>query len=98
MLQDKDTKKIWKLKKDFTHRWLEVDFLHTIIKAFHFSTLIKSFSDFKKRGYGFELVLSALISQVFMGESSINGMVTNKRGTFSFLKKDVFYRLKVSLR
>jgi hypothetical protein len=94
MLQDKDTKKIWELKKDFTHRWLEVDFLHTIIKAFHFSTLIKSFSDFKKRGYGFELVLSVLISQVFMGDSSINGMVTNKRGTFSFLKKDVFYRLK----
>jgi len=34
------------VKKDFTHRWLEVDFLHTKIKAFHFSALIKSFFPF----------------------------------------------------
>ncbi len=94
MLHNKDTKKIWELKKDFTHRWLEVDFLHTVIKAFHFSSLIKSFSHFKKRGYSFELVFSLLISQVFMGETSVNSMVANKSNVFSFLKKDVFYRLK----
>jgi len=27
MLQDKDTKKIWELKKDFTHKCLEDGFL-----------------------------------------------------------------------
>jgi len=94
MLQDKDTKKIFELKKDFSHRWLEVDFIHTAIKAFHFSSLIKSFSHFKKRGYGFDLVLSLLISQVFMGESSVNSLVNNKNRTLASIRKDVFYRLK----
>lgn len=94
MLQNKGTKKIFELRKDFTHRWLEVDFIHTTIKAFHFSSLIKSFSHFKKRGYGFDLVLSLLISQVFMGESSINSMLNNEKGAFTSIKKDVFYRLK----
>lgn len=86
MLQGKGTKKIYELKKDFTHRWLEVDFIHTTIKAFHFSSLIKSFSYFKKRGYGFDLVLSLLISQVFMGESSINSMVNSKKGLNNILR------------
>lgn len=94
MLQIKDTKKISELKKDFTHRWLEVDFIHTTIKAFHFSSLIKSFSHFKKRGYGFDLVLSLLISQVFMGASSVNGMINDNTFNLVSIKKDVFYRLK----
>lgn len=94
MLQSKDTKKIFELRKDFTHRWLEVDFIHSTIKAFHFSSLIKSFSHFKKRGYGFDLVLSLLISKIFVGEPSVNSMVNNKNGYLTTIKKDVFYRLK----
>lgn len=90
MLRNKDIKKIDELKTNFTHSWFEVDYLLNVIDIFKFSSLLKSFSKFKKQGYQFKYILSVLILFPFIGVSNINLMSRNN----SDAKKDVFYRLK----
>lgn len=90
MLQNEDIKKIDELKTNFTQSWFEVDYLLKTIDIFKFSNLLKSFSHFKKQGYGFKYVLSILLILPFVGISNVSLM---KNKDFK-AKKDVFYRLK----
>ena len=90
MLRNEDIKKIDELKTDFTHRWFEVDFVMKVIDIFKFSSLLKSFSHFKKQGYNFKEVLSILLILPFVGITNINLMQDKNFKA----KKDVFYRLK----
>lgn len=90
MLQCKDIKKIWELKTDFNHRWLEPDYLLNVLGVFHFSSLIKQFNPLKKQGYKFEYVLSILLSLPFIDVPNVSSLETY--GVSG--KKDVFYRLK----
>jgi predicted nucleic acid-binding Zn finger protein len=90
MLRNEDIKKIDELKTNFTHRWFEVDYVMKVIDIFKFSSLLKSFSHFKKQGYNFKEVLSILLILPFVGITNINLMQYKKFKA----KKDVFYRLK----
>ena len=90
MLRNEDIKKIDELKTNFTHRWFEVDYILKLIDIFKFSNLLKSFSHFKKQGYGFKEVLLILLTLPFIGITNINLMQDKKFKA----KKDVFYRLK----
>ena len=90
MLQNKDIKKIDELKTNYTHSWFEVDSLLKLIDIFHFSSLLKSFSHFKKQGFHFKYVLSVLLSLPFAGIGNIN--LLSEKNTNG--KKDVFYRMK----
>jgi len=90
MLQCKDIKKIWELKIDFTHRWLEPDYLLKVLGVFHFSNLIKQFNPMKKQGYRIDYVLSILLSLPFIDIPNVSSLETYGLSG----KKDVFYRLK----
>jgi hypothetical protein len=90
MLQNEDIKKIDELKANYTHSWFEVDSLLKLIDIFNFSSLLKSFANFKQQGFKFEYVLSVLLSLPFVGIANIN-LLSEKIVTG---KKDVFYRLK----
>ncbi len=90
MLRKEDIKKIDELKTNFTHRWFEVDYVLKVIDIFKFSSLLKSFSHFKKQGYKFKEVLLILLVLPFVGIANINLM----RDKNFKAKKDVFYRLK----
>ena len=90
MLQNEDIKKIDELKTDFTPRWFEVENIFKLIDLFNFSSLLKSFSVFKKQGFSFKYVLSILLLLPFLGIANVNNIST---GNFAG-KKDVFYRLK----
>ncbi|MCF6351253.1 MAG: transposase, partial [Flavobacteriaceae bacterium] len=90
MLQDQDIHKVDELKTDFTHRWFEVENILELIDIFNFSSLLGSFSFFKKQGFSFQYVISALLLLPFLGASNVNNVSSN---CFE-AKKDVFYRLK----
>lgn len=90
MLHCKDIKNIWELKSDFTNRWLEPDYLLSVLGVFHFSNLIKQFTPMKSQGYRFDYVLSILLSLPFINIPNVSSLETY--GVSG--KKDVFYRLK----
>jgi hypothetical protein len=50
MLPRKDSKNIWELKNDFTHRWVEPEFITSSLKLFSFSGLSKPGSEIKQKG------------------------------------------------
>jgi len=89
MLQRKDINKLSELKNGFTHRWLEPDFIFSSLKCFSFSVLCKGLSPLKIKGYGFEWIMSILISLPFIGINTVNGL-----SGYVEARKDVFYRLK----
>jgi len=94
MLQNKDIKKISELKNEFTPRWFEPEYVLSSLKCFSFSSLCKSLSPFKMRGYSFELVFSILCSLPFVGVKNINQLKNSSLSAHIQAKKDVFYRLK----
>jgi hypothetical protein len=75
MLRNKDINKISELKNGFTHRWLEPDFISSSLKCFTFSNLCKIVSDVKVKGYGFEWVMTILLSMPFLGAGTVNTML-----------------------
>lgn len=89
MLQHKDINKLSELKNDFTHSWLEPDFIFRSLKCFSFSGLCKGLSPLKPKGYSFQWIMSILISLPFISINSVNGLCGLVEA-----KKDVFYRLK----
>ncbi len=89
MLQNKDINKISELKTAFTHSWVEADFIFRILKVFSFSTLNKKLCFFKTKGYGFDWILSMLISMPFIQIGTVNRL-----SALVEAQKDVFYRIK----
>lgn len=89
MLLNKDTHKVSELKNSFTHRWVEADFVFRILKCFSFSPLNKALNFFKQQGYGFDLIMSLLITMPFANIQTVNQLAD-----IVDPKKDVFYRLK----
>ena len=89
----KCTNKISELKTDFTHRWLEVDYILNSLNCFSFSSLCKSLKTIKVRGYDFHVIFSILVSLPFMGQQTIHGLLNSPLKSHVQLKKDVFYRL-----
>ena len=53
MLRNEDIKKTDELKTNFTRRRFEVDYILKVIDVFKSSSLLKSFSHFKKKVYIF---------------------------------------------
>ena len=94
MLLHKDTNKISELKNDFTHRWLEPDFILSSLKCFSFSSLCKSLGVIKMKGYSFQAIFSILVSLPFLGHTTIHGLLGSPFKGYIELKKDAFYRLK----
>ena len=66
MLQHKDINKLSELKNGFTQSWVESDFIYRSLKCFSFSKLNKGLCLLKTKGYGFDWVLSILISLSFI--------------------------------
>jgi hypothetical protein len=91
MLQNKDTHKVSELKNSFTHSWVEDDFIFRILKCFAFSPLNKALCFFKHQGYGFDLVMSLLITMPFANIQTVNQLAAIIKP-----QKDVFYRVKNS--
>ena len=94
MLQSKDINKIWELKTDFTHRWLEPEFILSSLKSFSFSDLCNCISPVKVKGYSFQAVFTILGSLPFIGAASVNSMVNGFVKYQVEAGKDTFYRLK----
>jgi len=89
MLQHKDINKLSELKNGFTHSWVEPDFIFRSLKCFSFSSMNKELSLLKKNGYGFDWIMSMLISLPFIGVKTVNGLSAHV-----LARKDVFYRIK----
>lgn len=94
MLQSKDINKICELKNGFTHRWLEPEFVLSSLKCFSFSSLCKSTSEIKVRGYSFQMIFTVLVSLPFIGTPTVNSMVNGFVKHHIEAGKDTFYRLK----
>jgi hypothetical protein len=89
MLQYKDINKLSELKNGFTHSWVEPDFIFRSLKCFSFSGMNKELSLLKTKGYGFDWIMSMLITMPFIGVKTVNGLSTLVQA-----RKDVFYRIK----
>jgi hypothetical protein len=94
MLPRKDIKNIWELKNDFTHRWVEPEFITSSLKLFSFSGLSKPVSEIKQKGYNFEWIMTVLLSMPFMGIQTVNSMLNGFVKNQIEAGKDTFYRLK----
>ena len=94
MLRDKDINKISELKSDFTPRWLEPDFISSSLKCFSFSRLCRVVSDIKVKGYGFDWIMTILLSMPFIDAATIHSMLNGCVKHHIQGGKDVFYRLK----
>lgn len=94
MLQDKDINKIWELKNGFTPRWLEPDFISSSLKCFSFSQLCRVVSEVKVKGYGFEWIMTILLSMPFIDAPTVHSMLNGCVKHYIQAGKDVFYRLK----
>ena len=97
MLQNEDIKKIDELKTDFTPRWFEVENIFKLIDLFNFSSLLKSFSVFKKQGFSFKYVLSILLLLPFLGIANVNNISIGNLACFiECLQSDLDRLKKVS--
>jgi len=94
MLHGKDINKVSELKNGFTPRWVEPDFISSSLKCFSFSELCKVVADLKVKGYGFEFVMTVLLSMPFIAASSVNSMLNGCVQHHIVAGKDTFYRLK----
>lgn len=94
MLQRKDIKNISELKNGFTHRWLEPDFISSSLNCFKFSNLCKVVSEVKVKGYGFEWIMTILLSMPFIDAKTINSMLNGCIQHQIAAGKDTFYRIK----
>jgi len=94
MLPRKDIKNIWELKNDFTHRWVEPEFIASSLKLFSFSQLSKPVSEIKQKGYSFEWIITILLSMPFSRAKTINSMLNGYVRHQIEAGKDTFYRLK----
>lgn len=98
MLRSKDIKNIWELKNDFTHRWVEPDFIASSLKLFSFSGLSDVVSEIKQKGYSFEWIMTVLMSMPFIGAGTVNSMLNGVVRHHVEAGKDTFYRLKNHLQ
>ncbi len=96
MLHCKDINKISELKNGFTHRWLEPDFISSSLKCFTFSNLCKVVSEVKMKGYGFEWIMTILLSMPFLDVNTVNSMLNGCIKHQIEAGKDTFYRIKNS--
>ena len=96
MLRNKDINKISELKNGFTHRWLEPDFISSSLKCFTFSNLCKVVSEVKIKGYGFEWIMTILLSMPFLDTNTVNSMLNGCIKHQIEAGKDTFYRIKNS--
>ena len=94
MLQCKDIKNISELKNGFTPMWVEPEFIASSLKCFSFSSLCKSISLIKLKGYSFEWVLTILLSMPFIDAASVHSMLNGCVKHQIQASKDTFYRLK----
>jgi len=94
MLHCKGIKNIWELKNDFSYSWVEPEFINSSLKLFSFSKLSKPVSEIKNKGYGFEWLLTVLLSMPFINIKSVNSMLNGHVRHQTEAGKDVFYRLK----
>lgn len=93
MLQHKDIYKVSELKSGFTPRWLEPDFIFSILQSFSFSSLCKSLAYLKVKGYSFQSVFSILTCLPFLGQGSVNALINSPISSYIDVRKDSFYRL-----
>jgi len=94
MLQSKDINKVSELKTGFTPQWLEPDFISSSLKCFSFSHLCRVVSEVKVKGYGFEWIMTILLSMPFIDAATIHSMLNGCVKHYIEAGKDVFYRVK----
>ena len=94
MLQHKDTNKISELKRGFTHRWLETDFILGSLTCFKLSSVSKCFCSIKQKGYCLTSLFSILLSLPYLGQHTVHGLLNSYVGQYIKARKDTFYRLK----
>lgn len=95
MLQNKGTKKIQELENDFTPgRVVSEESILDGFKALKPTESLSEFKYFKKRGYSFQVIVSALLSVVLSAENTVHGYFSGVFGRNIEIGKDVFYRLK----
>lgn len=94
MLQHKDTHKISELKRGFTHRWFEADFILSSLTCFKLSKANRCFSGLKEKGYSLTSLFGIILSLPFIGQYSINGLLHCQLSHYIEPRKDTFYRFK----
>ena len=94
MLQHKDTNKISELKRGFTHRWFETDFILGSLTCLKLSSVSKCFIGIKQKGYNLSSLFSILLSLPYLGQRTVHGLLNSTVGQYIEARKDTFYRLK----
>ncbi len=94
MLQHKDTNKISELKRGFTHRWFEADFILSSLTCFKLSQVNNCFAGLKEKGYSLTSLFGILLSLPFIGQHSVNGLLNSHLSSYVEPRKDAFYRFK----
>jgi hypothetical protein len=94
MLHHKDTHKISELKRGFTHRWFEADFILSSLTCFKLSIANKCFVGLKEKGYRLTSLFGILLSLPFLGQHSVNGLLHSNLSRYIEPRKDTFYRFK----
>ena len=94
MLQHKDTHKISELKRGFTHRWFEADFILSSLTCFKLPKVNRRFAGLKEKGYSLTSLFGIILSLPFMGQPSVNGLLHSQLSHYIEPRKDAFYRFK----
>lgn len=94
MLQYKDTNKISELKRGFTHRWFQADFILSSLTCFKLSNVNKCFAGLKVKGFGLPSLFGIMLSLPFIGQHSVNGLLHSQLSHYIEPRKDTFYRFK----
>jgi len=94
MLQHKDTNKISELKRGFTHRWFETDFILGSLTCLKLSSVSKCFIGIKQKGYCLTSLFSILLLLPYLGQSTVHGLLNSSIAQYLEARKDTFYRFK----
>jgi hypothetical protein len=96
MLEDKVTKQISELQKNFSSAQLRSSTIFQTLQSLKLSAHFAEFNFLKKQGYAFHLVLSLLIWMILHSKKTVNSSLSDLLDNGIHLEKDVYYRLKNS--
>ena len=98
MLGDKVTNKISELQTNFSSEQLKCSTIFQTINSLKLSSNFKEFNYLKQQGYTFDVVLSVLIWIVLRSKTTVNSALSELSDYGINIKKDVYYRLKNSVK
>ena len=98
MLRDKITKQISELQNNFTSYQVKSSTIFQTLKSLKLSNSFTEFNHLKTQGYAFNLVLSLLIWMTIHSKNTVNSSLPELSDNGIKIKKDVYYRLKKSVK